>query len=1152
MRSFEARDAGRFYGREQALTDVLVSLSRQSEGSGPLVVVGASGAGKSSLLRAGVLPLLDSSEARWPQVITSPGHDPLGALAARLAPLARADAGELAHWLRTRPADFGKLCRQIAHQHGGEHSRLVIAVDQFEELFTSEPARRQAGAFAVALASAWPALVVLTVRADFMEPCIRLDPLKPAFANPFLLGPLGVAELSRVITEPARAAGLRIEDGLTDRLITDLGARDDTGYDPGSLPRLAHALRQTWQNGSGEELTLRAYQATGGIDRAVALTADGVYNRLGDADKYFLRQGLLRMVTVLDGDRITRRKARHDEIAPHVLRHLVDARLVTAESDGVRLSHDALLTAWPRLREWIEQDRQALVIRQQLGQAAMAWQASGGDQGELYRGARLAAALEWAHGRTDLSHTEQRFLRESKRAQQRATRRLRGLVAGLAVFLVAALVAGGFAVIAQNNAEDAAAVATSRQLAVESLSEAEFDPVTAQRKALQAWRTSPTPQARGALISAATRQAPAAMSSGLGGGLATDISDDGRFVAVGSPAGEIAVLDTRTGKPIDAAFERSEELIAEVAFSPDGTMLATASFGSNAVKIWDIPSGTLVRSLQGYGAVAWSSDGQRVLSFDSGIRGKTAVAVWHARTGQFLQWLNRLEKVDNRSAPVHLAYSPDGTRVAVSKTDGVVELWDAVTSKLIKRDTTHRDETPDGMPASQADVALSDDVYASSSVADNAIRLYDARTGEKTGAIKDPYFTRSRGRNPNMAFTPDGAHLVSPDRRAGAVLWNVRTRQRVGEYAKGPTRTGAYGAAIMSVAVSPGGDAVGVQADGTVVRWRANPNWYNTPGTPLDNVTFVPGRNRASATDTRATYEWNPDTGEQAREPTRVRRSFDVTYAPDGSKFTGLADGTIAVTDRSGRAVRTLKLPAPNIYRGDIAVTPDGSTVGILAERPRAGGGFQTNMTILDAATLRERSTVDLGNSTVSGLAFAPDSRTLAIVTNAVRDEDRPGVSEAAIRRWRLPDLAEQRPIPVNKTGNLEYTPDGRSLVLAAAYSIQVRDAGSGELRREFGQHASDIRALAVSPDGKTVATGTVADPAVRLWDIASGRPIATLTGHDDYVVDLEFAPDGRRLASASADTDVGLWPVNPDDAARRVCEDLAGAGQRGRTELGC
>ncbi|WP_461027567.1 nSTAND1 domain-containing NTPase, partial [Streptomyces sparsus] len=656
LRSFGTGDAAWFHGRDAEITGLLVRLSRQSATSGPLVVVGASGTGKSSLLRAGLFPALDEAGCDWPRVVLTPGARPVDTLAARIAAVTGADPASLATAIRERPAAFGEQCRPAAGRSGGgDGARLMIVVDQFEQLFTDGAEASDRAAFATALAHAWPATVVLVVRADHVADCIELAPLRLALEAPFVVGPLDGEALREVIIAPARAAGLRVEDGLTDRLIRDAGTRDGSGPGQGTLPRLAHALRETWLGRTGQVLTLGGYEATGGVDRAVAVSADQLYGRLGADAAAALRSALLRLVNVLPDGGLARRCADRGELSEQALAGLVDARLVSVDDEGVRLSHDALLTAWPRLRAWVEADRQELLLRQHLDESATNWRHGGRDRGDLYRGARLAAAAEWAEGQRELTAVEAEFLRASRREQQRATQRLRTAAATLATLLVAALIAGGLALNARDDADRQARIALSRQLSAESLALAEWDPAGAREAALRAWRAAPTTQARGALLSADAMTELTEFDSDLNPVTAVDVSGDGGLIAVGGTgtAGTtVSLRDTRTGETLPlAGADLGEDTVQSLRFSPDGSLLAVAVFGDPGVRVWDTEGRRLLTSLKGnapdgeevvLGPIAWHPDGT-TLAAQSISGDGNRIGGWNPRTGAFGRWLTAAE-----------------------------------------------------------------------------------------------------------------------------------------------------------------------------------------------------------------------------------------------------------------------------------------------------------------------------------------------------------------------------------------------------------------------------------------------------------------------------------------------------------------------------
>ncbi|WP_165818437.1 ATP-binding protein [Frankia canadensis] len=451
LASFDGGTRQWFFGRERAVADALSRLEDRLGGAGPLVLVGASGSGKSSLLRAGLLPALARGAVAgargWPQVVMTPTDHPARELAGRLAAAAglsvlaaaRLDVvseperfvGALADLLALRPAAGG----------AGATRRVVIVVDQFEETFTLCADERERTAFIRALVAAArgdgadspPAVVVLGVRADFYGWCAAHPELVDALQRgQVVVGPMTAAEVRDAIVRPAETVGLAVEPGLVDLMVHDLGASEDgVVADPGSLPLLAHALRATWQERENGTLTVAGYLRVGGLRGAIARTAEETFGAFDAAGQDLAWQIMLRLVRFGDGTDDTRRRVPRAELlalseprepreprepgtagtagttagattlpaAPStvvagVLDALVGARLVTADADSVEISHEALLRSWPRLREWIEVDRAAAVARQRLADAATSWDNGGRDPSYLFTGSRLAAARE--------------------------------------------------------------------------------------------------------------------------------------------------------------------------------------------------------------------------------------------------------------------------------------------------------------------------------------------------------------------------------------------------------------------------------------------------------------------------------------------------------------------------------------------------------------------------------------------------------------------------------------------------------------------------------------------------------------------------------------------------------------------------------------
>ncbi len=573
LASFEPVDAEYFFGRERLVAELVARLV----GAGFLGIVGPSGSGKSSVLRAGLLPalaggVLPGSEG-WRRLLLRPGERPLDELRRALVSGAR---DPLAEALDALPAD----------------ERLLLAVDQLEELFTACRSEAERAAFAdtLARAAADPegrAVVVVALRADFYGRFAAYPGLAELLgANHVLVGPMQASELRRVVELPAGRVGLRVEPELADALV------DDVEGEPGALPLLSTALLELWQKRQDNALALAAYRESGGVHGAVARLAEGTYARVPDGRKQLVRAIMLRLVGEGEGDVPVRRRAplaeldleRNEDVAD-VLATLADSRLVTVGEGSVEVAHEALLREWPRLREWIEEDAEGRRLRRHITEAATEWDAAGRDQGELYRGARLAAALEWtADHALDLNELEREFVTESREVSEQETkrarrtnRRLRALLAGVAVLLVAALAGGIFALIQRGEARDAETAQLAQRLGAQALVEEDLD--RSLLLARQAVAIDDSPQTRSYLLADLLR-APAVTGVMHGESdilRAIAVSPDGRTLAVADYDAGLLFFDARTyqriGEPLPVTGG-----VESVAYSPDGQ---TVAFGGD-------------------------------------------------------------------------------------------------------------------------------------------------------------------------------------------------------------------------------------------------------------------------------------------------------------------------------------------------------------------------------------------------------------------------------------------------------------------------------------------------------------------------------------------------------------------------------------------
>lgn len=527
LASYRQQDTRWFFGRERS-TDALVAQLRAVEKTGGLVMlVGASGAGKSSLLNAGLVTALrdgalggaGGSGPAGAVVQLVPGADPLAELTRRIPELAdvvrsaeaegsgyrAANADENGtdengadepcadFGRRTRAAILAWARRAASGADAGADPDLssgttatsslrpvdpttppVLIVDQFEETFTLCPDEADRRAFVRLLHAACtpagpgdppPVLVVLGIRADFYEQCLGHPELADALQHRHMvLGPLTASELREAVSGPAKAVGLELEPGLAELIVREVSADGPRGtHDAGALPLLSHALLATWQRRKAGRLTLAGYRAAGGIQGAVAATAERAWSGLDPAARTAARLLLLRLVRLGEDTQATRRRGTRRQLAKEStdpnkteesLEALVRARLVTLDAETVEITHEALLHAWPRLRDWIDEDRQGNLLRQRLEEDGRAWDESARDSSLLYRGSRLEQAHSWARsaGDTFLTRGAVEFLAASVRLRRRTVWIMRSAVAALVALV---MVAVGAAVVAWQQRDDA-------------------------------------------------------------------------------------------------------------------------------------------------------------------------------------------------------------------------------------------------------------------------------------------------------------------------------------------------------------------------------------------------------------------------------------------------------------------------------------------------------------------------------------------------------------------------------------------------------------------------------------------------------------------------------------------------------------------------
>src|SRR5262245_11834234 len=594
---FDAAHAEYFFGRERLVAELVARLV----GSTLLAVVGPSGSGKSSAVRAGLLPALADGvvpgSEDWRRAVMRPGERPLAELSRTLA-RAVPEAGDegAAPW----------IAEALDRLPDGE--RLVLLIDQFEEAFVAcrDQAEREAFFDSLVEGAGDPdqrLVIVLAIRGDFYARCAEHAQLSALVsANQLLVGPMRRDELRRAIELPARAAGLRVEPRLVSALVGDVAE------EPGGLPLLSAALVELWQRREGRTLRHEVYERSGGVSGAVARLAEDAYRRLSAAERLRARPLLLRLAGADEeqAEGFVRRRAPpealeldRDDGAPRALAVLPQSRLLTVDEEAAEVAHEALLREWPRLREWLAEDAEGRRLHQHLIVAAGEWRDSGRDPAELYRGARLASALDWAAGHEpELNELERSFLEESRAAserqaerQRRSNRRLRALLAGVGVLLAAAVVAGAIAISERQGARSAATVADAQRLGTQALSEQRLDQALRLASAGLALDDSAT--TRSSLLSTLLRS-PAAIGVLRPGGesiLALGLSPDGGTLAVSDADGSVTLFDADTFEV--TGDHQAPGTAYRIAFDPQGDSLALAedSSATGTLEILDAATG---------------------------------------------------------------------------------------------------------------------------------------------------------------------------------------------------------------------------------------------------------------------------------------------------------------------------------------------------------------------------------------------------------------------------------------------------------------------------------------------------------------------------------------------------------------------------------
>ncbi|MBP2328596.1 WD40 repeat protein/transcriptional regulator with XRE-family HTH domain [Kibdelosporangium banguiense] len=1182
LAAFGFEDARWFFGRERSTAALISRVAECANRDQPLVVFGASGAGKSSLLCAGLVPALAAGalpatgSADWPVLVMTPTAHPTAVLAESVAKLLAVPHENLGDGIRA-----GRWGAALRTALGPGRGRLVLIVDQFEEVFTlcEKGSERQALIGALCDASRpgegseqAAALVVLGVRADFYGRCLAYPELLGAVQdNQFAVGAMSREELVEAIVGPARVAKLDLEPGLVEVLLRDLGIdhgidQEHATYEPRVLPLLSHALLATWQQRQGSRLTVAGYQLTGGIHGSVAATAERVHTSLDATARQEARRLLLRLVRVgEDSEDSSRRIERNrlisdsaDQAASAVaLEAFVAARLLTLDCDSAEITHEALLRAWPRLRGWIDTDRAWLLVRQQLTEAAEAWDREGRHPATLYRGPRLATAREWvneAGSAAGLTPLARQFLdasiqleHDEQRAVRRRTRRLHKLVAGLTVLFLFAAGATIYAIKAREDVIEQRNLAVSRKVASEANGLRAGDPLLAGQLSLAAYRLAPTVETRSSLLSSWAAPYSTVVTSGADLGKALVLSPDGRTLATTTRDG-FSLWDVtdpwQPGDPVTVTGHSKE--VVSAAFSPNGRLLATDSM-DGTVRLWDVVNRRGPRVL---GTIpGYTGSGEAVASVAFAPTDAVLVTVGQDRTARLWdvtdpQQPRALGKTSQHSDAVRVvAFSPQGHTLATVGGDGTVQLWD------VADQSSPRHLRPLPVPMEPAAGFSPDGRLLVTAGKDRTIRLWDMTDPRQASMLASLPGHDDRIRA--LALSRDGRMLATAGDDRTIRLWDVTDPHQPGALA---VLTGHTEAVTSLVFSRDGRTLVSASADSTARLWEVPGPVLADHTAAVYAVAFSPdGRVLATTSDDRTL---------RLRDVSDPRRPSLLAATPTGHTGTVRSvafspDGRLLATASWDETVRLWDVADPRrpslmaIVSGHdakirwVVFSPDGRRLATASD--------DHTVRLWDVRNPRKPtllSTLTGHSETVRVVAFSPDGSLLATAS-----------WDKTARLWNVTNPRKPMPLGTitgygHQVRSIVFHPNGNVVATATWDGVirlwNVTDPQRPRLLAPLAEHNGMVFSAVFSADGRTLAT-TGIDGTVRLWDVTDPqRPNALavlLTEQPTAVFASAFSPDGHTLATAAHDHTTRLWETDVERVATRVCGTAQNALPEGEWE---
>jgi WD40 repeat protein/class 3 adenylate cyclase len=1147
LASFDVEDAAGFFGRERVVAELIARLA----GSALLAVVGASGSGKSSVVRAGLVPALQAGvlpgSEGWHLVVMRPGEHPMRSTErALLTSLPKSIVAAL--------SGDRDVLGDAAAVAAEQQQQIVLVVDQFEEVFTLCEDAAERGEFIGGLVEAASAgagvTVVITIRADYYGRCAADERLAGLLADhTVLVGPMTAEEYRRAIVNPALRVGASVELELVEALVNAVVG------EPGALPLLSTTLLELWEKRSGRTLTAASYLESGGVHGAVARLAETVYAELTPQQQDQARSVLLRLAGPGEGDAVVRRRAPLTEFGAEpdtgaLLRTMADRRLLTMSDGYVEVAHEALLREWPRFAGWLEEDREGIRLRAHLAAAANEWVSAGRDPAELYRGARLSAALDWTTQHSvELNDVEREFVTHSRAEAQRAlskqrrqNRRLRVSLAGVALLLVLAVVAGAVALVQRHNAQRDARVALARSLGAAAVSAPRID--EALLLARQAVLFDDSPQTEGTLLSTELR-APALIGS-FSSPITlrpqhVELSPDGTTLAVIYNNSVVKFFDARTLRPL-APQEPSD--------THEGVWVGSEFVGSKffpanpypvlhfAVMDPRAPSAR-VRYLPG--PKVWNTTrtganedlfavtGNRALFFTYNVTNPDGTVDERA-------WIDRIDVATGSLREVQLpgvgmvAAGQTGPNQLTVVTDNAALTLDATTLQV-------RNREPITLPAGVAGAVSPDGSHAAfgDPKLGNTFETIDLGSGRITPANG----SHSAGIL-SISYTPDGKEIITTSDDGSTIVWDTGTLLPAEQFAGDNGR-------VLGESISTDGQTLFTcSLDGAVFEWdlggarrlgrpftitpHAPPS--NTPGGTPPLAISPDGKQFAAGDQFGAAQLFSLADAEPIATLWNGPRAKAVATSLAWSR-TGVLAGVASTgqvrmwrTQPQVQTVATASI-APDFPSG-VAWSPDGTRVAVSASGPPTSSQDTGSVTIFDSSGHQLGRTVL--PSAATSVAFAPDGQTVAVGRDS---GDVVIVDGHTAKVERTIKLGASQGIE-----SLAFAPSGRLLVGGWDGVVSQYDPASGrKVARDVLVAPSPVSAISVNPAADRFATTGGTSGGLTIWDAATLQQFgANFPGGLGQWGNAQYTPDGAHVIAVFDDGSGDVWPVSVPALMSHAC----------------